>query len=40
MPIFRNFFFFGKEKINRFEFLIFYYSHLEDTENNFFEKIE
>ena len=39
MPIFRNVFFFGKEKIDRFKFLICYYSHLKDTENKIFEEI-
>ena len=37
MPIFRNFFF-GKVEINRFEFLICYYSHLKDIEKKFLEK--
>ena len=34
--LFSGTFFFGKEKINRFEFLIYYYSHLKDTEIFFF----
>ena len=38
MPIFRNVFFFGKEKINRFEFSICYYSHLKDTEKKILKK--
>ena len=29
--------FFGKEQINRFEFLICYYSHLKDREKKFQE---
>ena len=37
MPIFRNVFF-GKEIINRFEFLIFYYLHFKDTEKNLLKK--
>ena len=37
--LFSGTFFFGKEKINRFEFLICYYSHLKDTEKKFFEEI-
>ena len=35
---FQERFFFGKEKINRFEFLICYYSHLKDTEKKFLKK--
>ena len=31
--------FFWERKKNYFEFLICYYSHLEDTEKNFFEEI-
>ena len=38
MPIFQNVFFFGKQKINRFQFLICYYSHLKDTEKKIFKK--
>ena len=38
MSIFRDVFFFGKEKNNRFEFLISYYSHLKDTEKNILKK--
>ena len=38
IPIFRNVFFFGKEEINRFEFLIGYYSHLKDTEKKILKK--
>ena len=34
-----RFFFFGKQKQNRFEFLICYYSHLKDTEEFFFKEI-
>ena len=37
MPIFKKVFF-GKEKINRFEFLICYYSHLKNTEKNLSKK--
>ena len=35
---FQKCFFFEKEKMNRFEFLICYYSHLKDTENKFLKK--
>ena len=35
---FQERFFFGKEKINRFEFLICYYSHLKDIEKKNFEE--
>ena len=39
MPIFMNVFFFGEEKINRFEFSICYYSRLEETKKFFFKEI-
>ena len=37
--LFSGTFFFGKEKINRFDFLICHYSHLKDTGKEFTEEI-